>query len=300
MKNKNYFITWDLEKTLPAWVSNFQDTTFNIPEETRKKLFSIINETFDDDVINFTAFDDIVEFFKNLNKKDEFILSLEDSIYINDADFYFSSTRTYWSCESILDKPSDYQILQRNWTPINLQNQNLILALKNSNKKEVVICDDWFFSWDTLSIVIENLKEIWISIKEVRLVVNFSWRDNLDWVELKSMKSPCNPIDWLDERDLVYWTKNGWASFKYDWKNNWLPYVFSREIADKKASIPKETSQEFCKKIIDLNMEIWQQFQEKNWLTVKLKDLNRLEFLQEIYNWNLAILDILQLEKNKF
>lgn len=297
--NNKYFITWDLEKTLSWWVQNSLNEKQIIDNSIRNKLIKIVNNSFDSKVVEFIKYDSIYSYFNELKNEDDFIIWLEDWIYIDNADLYFSSTRTYDSKEWIISLPKNYKITQRNWKLLELQTRKIISKIQESWKKDIIICDDWLFSWDTLLEVISDLQKLWIRVKEIRVILNFSWKDNINWVPINSMFRDKNCIDWLDERDLFYWTKNWGASFRYWDKVNWLPYISSQIVANKKASIPNKKTNIFCNDLLDLNKEVWSIFQETNSKIVKLQDLPRIEYLNEYYKYNLWILEILDLEINR-
>ena len=291
---KKYFITWDIERTLTLGVDFLSQNFTEIRKDFRKDLIDIVNKSFEQNVVEFVSYDSICGFFQQLKKQWEFVISLEDWIYIEDANFYFSSTRTYKNRDSILSNPNNYEILQRNWEKLWYQTKDLIIP----SWKEIVICDDWLFSWDTLKKVVENLFYNWVDIKEIRVILNFTWLDNLDWIPIKSMYRENSCIDWLDERDLFYWTKNWWASFFYLNNLNGLPYISNSQIANKKASIPKYNSKSFCKNMISLNRDIWQEIRYISSRIIRLINLPRIKYLSESYDINISISRLLELEKN--
>jgi len=259
-------------------------------------MIDILNNSFGWNVTEFIEYDRIVDYFKNLRKDNEYIVSLDDRIYIENSDFNYSSTRAYNSMNSILNNPNDYKILQRNGLDLKEQNFNLKESIINSWKKDIIICDDWLFSWDTLTDVIN--KEIKDYVKEIRVILNFSGKEDLNWIPIKSMLEPTECIDWLDERDLFYWTKNWWASFKNWVDMNWLPYISSTEIALKKASIPEKKSKQFCQNMLDLNIDIWSEISNSLNKVIRLMDLPRISYLEAKYDKKIDIINILELEKN--
>jgi len=291
---EKYYITADLEKTLVSWIG-LDKPKIRVDENIRKEVTNIINSSFDSNVVEYIGYDGIYNFFKEQEKDDEFIVWLDDKIYIENPDFSYSSTRIYNNKSSVIKNPTNYSIRQRNWNSLDEQNSLLIDSILKSWKKDVIICDDWLFSWDTLSDVIT--KDILNFVKEIRVILNFSWKDNLNWIPIKSMLNNTSCIDWLDERDLFYGTKNWGATFfNNNWQINWLPYLSSKEIANKKASIPLKNSKNFCINMLNINKKVWGK--ENIWKQVKLKDLNRISYLEEIYNPNISITDLLELEKN--
>jgi hypothetical protein len=291
---KKYYITADLEKTLIGWIEQFNKAKIKIDEKIREKIINIINNSFKSNVVEFISYDNIYSFFKEEESSEEFIIWLDDKIYIENPDFSYSSTRIYNNKNSIIENPSNYRIRQRNWKNLIEQNLSLINTIKYSWKNEVIVCDDWLFSWDTLSDVISD--DIKKYVKEIRVILNFSWKDNLNWIPIKSMLTDSDCIDWLDERDLFYWVKNSWATFiNSNWQINWLPYIVNKKIANKKASIPLLEAWKFCENMLDVNKELWWNVK---WWNVKLEDLKRISYLKEKYNSNCRITEILELEKN--
>jgi len=79
---------------------------------------------------------------------------------------------------------------------------------------------------------------------------------------------------------------------------NGLSYISSPEIASKKASIPDENSKEFCNNMLNLNKDIWLELSNSLDKVVKLLDFPRLRYLEDKYDKNLSIIDIIELEKN--
>jgi len=296
---ERYFITWDLEKTLVGWVDFLDDEKYDINQNIRNRLMNIINTSFDNDVVDFINYNDICDYFSTLYKNKDFLLTLDDWIYIDNADYHFSSTRVYDNQKVILSNPSQYKVSQRDGLKISTQNYKLKDAIIKSWKKDIILCDDWLFSWDTLKSVINYVKELWVLVKEIRVILNFTNSDNLGWIPIISMYEPSNCIDWLDERDLFYWTKNWWASF-FNWNTlNWLPYVSTNKIASKKASIPEEKSNFFCESIIDLNKQVWEELEKNKSKVIRLANLPRIWYLLDKYDRNLSIWEVLDLEKNK-
>jgi len=290
---KKYYITGDLEKTLVWGINNINYSTVSIAGGFRDRMINIIDESFGWKVTEFIEYNKIIDYFNNLRSEDEFIVSLEDWIYIENPDFNFSSTRNYRNKEAILDNPTDYKITQRDGMNINNQIEDLKNNIILSWKKEVIICDDWIFSWDTLSEIIFNLKKYWINVSEVRVILNFSRNNSIENILIKSMLSPDWCIDWLDERDLFYGTKNWWASFINKGKMNGLPYISSPEIASKKASIPEDKSEYFCKNMLVLNKDVWFELSNSLDKIIKLVDFPRLWYLEENYDENTNIVDVL-------
>jgi len=292
-------VTWDLEKTLTWWVDFLKWDYFKISDNIKNNLKDILNESFNKNIVEYINFEKIRSYFLELKKESEFIISLEDWIYIDNADFYFSSTRTYNNQDSILNNPNDYKILQRNWLKLDYQKEDLLLETSLSKKKEFILCDDWLFSWDTFRDVITMLKSVNIKIKEIRVILNFTWKNDLNWIPIVSMYKENNCIDWLDERDLFYWTKNWWASF-FQWTTlNWLPYISNTKVASKKASIPEENSKLFCDSMIDLNKQVWKELEKNKSKIIRLANLPRIWYLLNSYDRNLSIWEILELEKDR-
>ena len=283
-----YYITWDLEKTVPLNTDNI----YKVDEYIRKELIDTINNSFGEKITKFIPYYEIKWFFEEKANPDEFIISLDDGIYSN-PDFNFSSTRMYKDKNSILNNPKNYKILQRNWKNLNEQLPKLKSIMKESWKNKVVLVDDGIFSWDTLNDILNILKKNNVKIDEIRVALNFSWNDSINWIKITSMfKGNC--IEWIDERDFFYGTKNWWASFfNTKWKINWLPYISSSEIASKKASIPEYNSKKFCEKMIWVNIDLYQE----TWKKFKLEDIKRLSYLEEIYNPQIELVELLKMEQ---
>ncbi len=293
---KQYFVTSDLEKTLPWVISKSQKLV--IPSEFREEIIQLLNSSFWSNVTELIDYDSIKNYFLELRNEDEFIVTLDDEIYIESPDFNYSSTRKYVTHESVLTNPTDYEITWRNWETLLSQNDNLIETIKKSWKKEIIFCDDWLFSWDTLEWVLNKIKNLWISIKEIRVILNFSWKNNINGIPIKSMYDVSDCIDWIDERDFFYWVKNSGASFGYNWWMCWIPYISSIEIASKKASIPERESKKFVEAMFELNKNVWDYLQSIQKKVFTLSDIQRIAYLQDKYQKNTNILSVLEAEKN--
>jgi len=57
---------------------------------------------------------------------------------------------------------------------------------------------------------------------------------------------------------------------------NGLPYISSPEIASKKASIPEDKSEYFCKNMLVLNKDVWFELSNSLDKIIKLVDFPRL------------------------
>jgi hypothetical protein len=115
------------------------------------------------------------------------------------------------------------------------------------------------------------------------------------------MYSDTSCIDWIDERDFFYWVNmSGGSFYNNDWKINWLPYISSRWIVEKKASIPNNKSNDFCKNMIWENIQLWEKIIKVNNKTIKLSDIPRISFLKEKYDISKSIVDILEIEMWNF
>jgi hypothetical protein len=123
----------------------------------------------------------------------------------------------------------------------------------NSDKKSVVLCDDGIFSGDTLKETIERFRNIGIIIDEIRVILNFSRKSDFDGIPIKAMYNPKDCIDWIDERDFFYGTPMSGASVKSTNFIYGVPYIANIAIAEKKASIPSNSSKIFREKMMDEN-----------------------------------------------
>ncbi len=266
-----YYITWDLEATLP-----FPKIELDLSVFRRDLLKIIENSLVQKGVCEFIDYRRIVDFFNETGSDSEFLLSLENGLYIPKPDFNYSCTRTYGNIADIVDNPKSYQLLQRNWEPIWNQRTSLENSVLCSWNKNIVICDDGIFSWDTINWVIKTLNWLWKNVKEIRVVLNFSWKRDIWWIPIVSLYSPSNYIDRIDERDFFYWTEMWWASVKdKDWNIFWVPYCYSWEILAKKASLPGKTADT----IRWLNAELYKVIWEMLWREIQLDDLERSKYL---------------------
>lgn len=296
---KKYFITCDLEETwlfwkLPQWVITKQ------LESIRSDIIHLVNNTLSSNSCEMISYSKIVDFFENRQRDDEFLISLDNSIYIKNADSYFDSNRLYSSKKSILEEKDNYKIRRRDWTLIESQVMNLYCLFQKSKKRKITLCDDWIFSWKTLWDVLSLLKKYSIDVSEVRTILNFSNSDNISWIPISSLYSDSDCHDWLDERDLFYGTNIWGASFLNDkWEINWLPYIDSREIAIKKATIPKNHANDFCKSMIDQNITYLKKIEEVTRDKVSLLSLPRISYLSDSYS-DKFLLDILSKKKEEF
>ncbi len=296
---EKYYVTCDIEKTSKI-KQNITPILWDEMTSIRDNISYLINSSFWNNTCEIINFDNICDFFESKRKENEFIISLDNWIYIPKADYYFDSTRIYNSKEDILNNPKNYQIKQRNWNNISEQMKSIIDTYENSWKNEIIICDDWIFSWDTLNDVLKLLQKNWIDVSEIRVILNFSNNTNLWWIKIESMYKDDKCKDWVDERDFFYWVNMSWATFiDNSWKISWIPYISSRGIAEKKASINKETSKYFCHNMIEENIKFWDKMIKKNGSEIILWDIPRISFLEDLYGKSKNIIDVLTLEKEK-
>lgn len=296
---KKYFITCDLENTTSFSKNITPLATYQI-SSIRDNVKYLVDDIFNDCKCEIVNYSNIYDYFQSNIKPDEFILSLDNWIYIPNADAFFDSTRVYNSENDITFNPKNYTIKTRDWNELWVQIDEIISKIKLSWKPKVVICDDGIFSWNTINDVINIIKRTWVEVSEIRVILNFSKSDNINWIRVKSMYSDESCKDWLDERDLFYWVKMSWASFYDNWKINWLPYISSQWIAEKKASIPEDFSSEFCEILIEQNINLWQSIREINFKEIQLWDIERIEYLKKYYKKHINIIDLLKQEKQKF
>lgn len=296
---EKYFITCDLENTTSFSKNIVPLATYQI-SSIRDNVKYLIENVFTDCKCEVVNYSNIYDYFQSSINSDEFILSLDNWIYIPNADAFFDSTRVYNSEKDIIDNHKNYTIKTRDWNELSVQADEIISKIKSSWKSKVVICDDWIFSWNTINDVINIIKRTWVEVSEIRVILNFSESNNINWIKIRTMYSDTSCKDWLDERDLYYWVKMSWASFYDDWKINGLPYISSQWIAEKKASIPKEFSKEFCEILIDQNINLWKAIININFKEIQLWDIERLEYLKKYYGKYTNIIDLLKQEKQKF
>lgn len=299
MNEKTYFLTCDLESTtdkLDLWIDVSKLDLKSIRSNTINLLEDCIWAP-----VNMMTYEDILEFFKiNLDSKKDFIISLDNEIYVKNADFYYDSTRTYSKEGDIINNPKNYKITKRDWWDTKEQYKELSEKYGGQSWKKVILCDDGIFSWDTLKNTIENLKEAWIYIDEIVVWLNFSNDDHFKVSENNSIPiKSINKVDsekcydWIDERDFFYGTPMSWASVL---NGRWVygvPYISTPQIAQKKASIPVETSQKFCKAMLEENQELRDRIWDLRWSPIKLRDLTRLINLLWKYNYNDNIVDVI-------
>ncbi len=294
---KNYYITWDLEDTLLPWVIEYSEIDIDL-QRFRLETKRIIDTCFGDDIVTFIPYQEAINFFQENYKEDEFIIWLDDQTYIKTPWFNFSSTRTYDSLSDVISKQWNYHLMQRTGEWLLEQQENLYNSIVSAWVNEVILCDDGIFSWDTLKGILKMLEHMWVSVKEIRVVLNFSDQSEVLGIPIVSLYQPENYTDWLDERDLVYWAKNSWASFLDHDSIVWVPYIAHPTIANKKWTIPQESSQYFCWEFIKLNQEIYAQIESILWRIITLEDTPRIRYLQSLYWKKTPINEVLNLEYN--
>ncbi len=294
---EKYFVTCDLESTIDKLGFNINLSGLDlalIRDGTRDS----INSIFGKNSTKIITYDEIVSFFNSRKKDNEFIISLDNWIYSNDADFYFDCTRMYDDLKDIISW--NYDIKTRTWDDIKTQISTLIkqLNLEWKNKK-IVLCDDGIFSWDTLKKILELLKSSWIKPDLLRVILNFSRNTNLLWVEIEALRNEKSCIDWIDERDFYFWIPMWWASIFNSWNIYGVSYVSNCPIAEKKASIPKKYSKVFCEEMIDLNINLIKQIEKTRWKIIELIEMERSKQLLPQYGWNMPFSYVLNEEKKK-
>ncbi len=297
---KKYFVSCDLEQT---W--HFQNVSPSCVtkdlEFIRKNTQHLINNTFSQVHCEMVTYDKIFDFFQSTQKNDDFILSLDNWIYIQAADAYFDSTRVYNSYSSILDYWENYKIKKRDGTDLKNQLFEILDSIKKSQKSKIILCDDWIFSGNTMKDILSLLQKYGIEVSEVRTVLNLSWSKFIWWIPIKSLHFESQYIDWIDERDLFYGTCMWGATFQNRrWEINWLPYIDSKAVAMKKASIPEKTVWEFCKVMTEQNIYYIEKVEKILWEKISLSCFPRISYLVDHYSENINLIDILQDKKRKF
>lgn len=296
---EKYFITCDLESTGKT-NQDIQPLVSTQMTSIRDNISHLIQSSFSDVECKIIQYDAIMDYFSSKQKADEFIISLDNGIYIPNADMYFDSTRVYKSKEDVTNKSKSYVVKRRDGSDLWTQNQIIVDTFKKSWKKEVVICDDGIFTWDTLTDVITILNKNWIEVSKIRTVLNFNENDNLGGIKIESMYREKSCKDWIDERDFFYWVNMSGASFMNNkWEINGLPYISSQWVAHAKATIPEEISKEFCQAMIWENINYWEKMNQKNSTNIVLQDIPRITYLSEQYDVSQSIIDILNSEKQK-
>lgn len=287
---KKFIVTWDLESTM--WVS---DSNKLLP--IRNIQWDAIVTAFKWNVqYEFIWYNKILGYFANKRKEDEFILSLDAWVYNKNADAYFGVTRVYSNPDALINKPNDYDLMGRNGDLWTWEVKRIVKRFLDSWKKELIITDDGIFSWSTIKSILDKVKEAWVKEPKIRVALNFSWSNFLEWTEIQSMeKAPRDLIvDRIDERDFYYWADLWWASFFNGVNINWLPYIYSKEVVEKKASIPRQASEIFRSTMLQLNIDLYTLLEAKS--SLLLKDIPRLNFLQDKYDKNMSIIDVLRHE----
>lgn len=296
---KKYFITCDLESTGKI-NQDVQPLVSSQMTSIRDNISYLIQSSFSDVECKIIQYDAIMDYFSSKQKADEFIISLDNRIYIPNADRYFDSTRVYESKEDVTNKSKSYVVKKRDGSDLESQILSIVNSYNQSGKKEIVLCDDGIFSGDTLRDVIVLLKKRGVDISKVRTALNLSEKDNIWGVQIESMYTENNYKDWIDERDFFYWVNMSGASFMNNkWEINGLPYISSPWVAHAKATIPEELSKEFCQAMIWENIDYWTKINQKNDTNILLQNIPRVAYLSEQYNISQSIIDILNREKQK-
>lgn len=291
---KPYIITADLEQT---WLLILDTEVATMAlQKIRENTIESVNRALWTDITKIYTYKEISEWFKNIsNKEKEFSISVDNGIYIKDADFYFDSTRMYNSEKSILENPNSYRIMTRSGWEVMRQYSDLE---KRYKEKKVIIYDDGMFSWDTLNETIRIIQSNpRITVSEIRVVLNFSGKDNLWGIPIKAMYSgECT--DWIDERDFFYGVDMWGASINENWKISGVPYISNTKLAAKKASITTDTEQ-FCLNILDINQDFWKIKQVSENTIMCLEQIPRLQYLKSKYNWEDCIEKVINKEKER-
>lgn len=292
---KPYIITADLEKTGLS-VLDAQVATKAL-EGVRESTLESVNRALWVDITRVYTYREISDWMKSqASPEREFSLSVDNWVYMKDADFYFDSTRMYKDEESILEAPSSYNIMTRSGSGISRQ---CIDIAEGYNGKKVIIYDDGIFSWDTLR------ETIWIIqsnanivISEIRVVLNFSGSDNLGGIPIKAMYTgECT--DWIDERDFFYGVDMWGASINANGNISGVPYVSNAKLVAKKASIPTDVAKRFCLDMLDINQDFWRIKQDSEKQVARLMDVPRLQYLQSKYEWFSSIEEVLDKERER-
>jgi hypothetical protein len=71
-------------------------------KEIRDTTRDIINEVFKANVFELIQEKDVINFFRDKRKEEDFIITLDNGLYIDHPDFNFDSTRMYYSEGDIL------------------------------------------------------------------------------------------------------------------------------------------------------------------------------------------------------
>ncbi len=292
-----YYVTCDLEETidqLNLWINMEELDLYEI----RENLKNILDDTFESNITEIIYFQDILDYFQERKQDDEIIISLDNGIYVKNADLYFNSTRMYYNQKDIINNPSNYKITQRDGNPIENQIKKIKEIIDNNPNKNIVICDDGIFSWDTINEVIKIVKAAWWNVKTIRVVLNFSKNKHLNGSIIESLQSPDDCIDWIDERDFFHGVGMSGASVQTNKGIVGIAYNSSKEIAEKKASIPSKKSLKFCKQITSQNIRLWEQINNSRKKCVELWDLPRLAYLKNRYIDRQDIISILENENS--
>lgn len=273
--NERYYYTCDLEDTAAA--SGKAVLSTGALEGVRDLVSEAVASAFGPGALRSLPFEEIRAYFRSLRSPDEFVVSLDDATYVPDADAYFDSTRTYRSIADV--SGGAYDVMRRDGSPLSGQAADIVRRAKASGK-DVVVCDDGIFSGDTVRAVLGELKAAGLRVKAVRVALNFSKSATLDGTPIQAYESPEKFIDWIDERDFFYGVKNGGASFcGPDGAVRGVPYVYSPEIAERKATIDRARFAEFRDLTLAANAQLWDVVSRARGSVVSLLELPRVAWL---------------------
>ena len=222
---RQYYIIDDLDWVIPYSLD------METIQKTKKSVIALFKETFPNDEIICIPYQDAKKYFQKANW---FTIDLEWWIFVQ-SNFDFSITRTYTD-ESL---SWSYRLLTRDGKDIWVEIQRFKSKYRNKVDKDITIMDWCIFSWDTMKIVTDAIRENDVMVDCIKVLVNNSWELAIWWVPIKSLYAP-NPsevIDILDMRDIIPWTKYGGASIQW-WESVW--YGRDPSTLERKLSIPSD------------------------------------------------------------
>ncbi len=225
----------------------------------------------------------------------KFVVTLDGGVIFNQYDFSLEITR---ACTSISHAEIGPYVRMPRALSAHLSQQflNLKAQYEKSSCDGVVVCDDGIGTGGTIKRILTGLRDVGIRVELVVTVTNPNDLDLLEGVPIKSLRTPGEPYNWLNERDLFWGLPRSGLSVSEKFHFLGLggfPYTINRDMVISRIGINPNKAEQFRQTCLTANITFWKLLERFHGRKLRLKDCARLSFLEERLGEDAEVINII-------
>ncbi len=215
---------------------------------------------------------------------EEYIMTLDGSIYFHRPDYSFAMTRAVTRCSDAV-RGRMIRVAREGFGQFWTQVAILRREYEASGKKSIVLCDDGIDTGYSLAKVVRQLSEQFLDVSRIVVLLNPHNISSIQGVPVEALL-PYKDVLWTHERDLFWGSPTGGVSLITKDNVNRLggvPYSLTTALLSKRLGIIgiEADVATVRKSLLEINHEFWSVLSRAAGRPLRLRDSRRLLWASE-------------------